>query len=405
MSEFFLPPPSPSVPEQAEGRNPPPWTGRPRGAPPGAVVNELRLARSQVAEVSIAYLDAYPEGFEFEVEASTVAVERVCRNGGDSDIFGRHWPTVGDSRDAIPPQLLRIGVQFADGRKATNITGRDRPVAGPIMSPLSGGGRGASQGPGGSPVGRWSFHQGYWLSPLASSGPVALVCEWPAVGIPLVRYDIDARLIRSAADRALAIFPKGQRVRRDGREWRLGADADVEWITYGAFPGVEAAPPIFAAYCTLSMPLRNGKAELTQHERAVIELLIEQTEDQPWWLGYVDTTGDIDVVFPYAPRVSATAYVGRANDVGLPESSPESPVYTEHQYVLVEAGPQQAASWRDASGLNWALPDLVFPADRSWLLSTMTDYERPGISIGGSEQLVNSFLRHSLLGPRATAES
>lgn len=404
MSEFFVSPWSPSRPEQAEGGSSPPWTGRPQGVPPGAVMSESALARSEMAGVSIAYLDAFPEGFEFRVEASTVAVERVCRNGRDCDIFGRHWPMVGDSRDGIPPQLLRIGVQFADGRKATNITGCDRPVDGPTMSPLRGGGGGWSEGPGG-PVGERSFHQGYWVSPLPQSGTVALVCEWPAVGIPLVRHDIDARLVLDAADRARAIFPTGQRVLRDGREWRLGTDADVEWISYGAFPGGAAEPPIFAAQCTLAMPLSDGRAELTQHERAVIELLAEQTEEQAWWLGYVATTGNVDVVFPYAPRVSAKAYVGRAGDVGLPESPLGSPVYTEHAYVLVEAGPEQAASWRDAGWLNWALPDLLFPADRSWLLSTTADLGRPGTSIGGSEQLVNSFLHHTVLGPRARAES
>jgi hypothetical protein len=343
------------------------------------VVTESALARSEMAAVSIAYLDAYPEGFEFEVEVSTVAVERVCRNGGDSDIFGRHWPTVGDSRDVIPPQLLRIGVQFADGRKATNITGRDQPPDGPIMSPLRGGGGGASQGPSGSPVGAWNFHQGYWVSPLPPSGPVALVCEWPACGISLVRHEVEAQLILEAADRARAIFPDGQRVLGEGREWRLGSDGDVAWINDGTSPGTAitaAIPPIFASYCTLVLP-QNGQAELTRHEHAVIELLTERTDEQPWWLGYLDT-GASDVVFPYARRTN---------------------LYYGYRYVLVEAGPQQAANWRD-SGFNWALPDLMFPADRSWLVSTMWDHD--WTSIGGSEQLVSSFLHHTgLREPRA----
>jgi hypothetical protein len=98
----------------------------------------------------------------------------------------------------------------------------------------------------------------------------------------------------------------------------------------------------------------------------VIELLTERTEEQPWWLGYLDT-GASDVVFPYAPR--ATVYCG-------------------YGYVLVEAGPQQAASWRDTS-FNWALPDLMFPADRSWLVSTMWD--DGWTSIGASEHLVSGF--------------
>jgi hypothetical protein len=66
--------------------------------------------------------------------------------------------------------------------------------------------------------------------------------------------------------------------------------------------------------------------------------------------------------------------------------------------VLIEAGPQQAAGWRD-EGFNWTLPDLMFPADRSWLVSTMWDDR--WTSIGGSEQLVNGFLSDATLGPRA----
>jgi hypothetical protein len=55
---------------------------------------------------------------------------------------------------------------------------------------------------------------------------------------------------------------------------------------------------------------------------------------------------------PYAPRT--TAYYG-------------------YDYLLVEAGPEQASSWREADPFKGALPDLMFPADRSWLLSTMWD--------------------------------
>jgi hypothetical protein len=108
----------------------------------------------------------------------------------------------------------------------------------------------------------------------------------------------------------------------------------------------------------------------------VIELLTEQTPDQPWWLGYLDT-GASDVVFPYAPRT--TVYYGYG--------------------VLVQAAPQQAAAWRDHDGFNWTLPDLMFPADRSWLLSTM--WYDGWTSIGGTQQLVDGVLNDATLGPRA----
>jgi hypothetical protein len=109
------------------------------------------------------------------------------------------------------------------------------------MWPLRGGGGGGR------------LDQGYWVSPLPPSGPVAIVCEWPAAGIPLVRHEVNARLMLDAADRARALFPDGQRVLREGREWRLGADADVAWINDGTSNGTAitaAIPPIFASYCT-----------------------------------------------------------------------------------------------------------------------------------------------------------
>jgi hypothetical protein len=373
VSGLFEPPPSP-WPEQAELVNPPPWTGRPQGPPLGAAVSELLLARSEQAAVYVDYVDAYPEGFELEIRASTsVAYHELGREGDGSgpDPFGRHWPIVGERRDVLPPQLLRIGVQFADGRTATNIGGHDRPVGGPVMWPLRGGGRRGG--------GESRFRQGYWVSPLPPPGPVGFVCEWPTVEIPVAREQIDAQLIRDAAEQARAMFGDGHHVLRDGRAWRLGADADAAWINDGTSAGntiTSAIPPVFASYCTLELPEANDRAELARHEQAVIERLTEQTPEQPWWLGYLDT-GASDVVFPYAPRT--TLYYG-------------------YGYVLVEAGPPQAAGWRE-TGFNWTLPDLMFPADRSWLVSTMWD--DGWTSIGGSQQLVDGFLSDTTLGPRA----
>jgi hypothetical protein len=330
------------------------------------------LSRSERATLSIAYLDAYPEGFELEINArTTVAWDDLSRAGDDSgpDVFGRHWPMGGERSDVLPPELLRVGVRFADGRTATNIGGHDRPVTGPIMWPLRGGGRGG--------VPESCFQQGYWISPLPPSGQVSVVCEWPAVGIPLVRHEVDAQLILDAAERARTIFPGGNSVVSDGQEWRLGTDVDVTWIGAGTSRDTAitaAIPPIFASYCTLLLP-RNGNDELTAHEEAVIELLTEHTREHSWWLGYLDN-GASDVVFPYAPRTM---------------------LYSGWGYVLVEAGPQEASTWRDAD-FKGALPDLIFPKDRSWLFSTLWDDD--WTCIGGSEQLVSSFLAHPVLGPR-----
>ena len=61
------------------------------------------------------------------------------------------------------------------------------------------------------------------------------------------------------------------------------------------------------------------------------------------------------------------------------------------EYVLVEAGPEQAGAWRAPSG-RWkgVLPDLMFPADRSWLSSTMWDVY--WTCIGGPRSLIEALL-------------
>jgi hypothetical protein len=343
------------------------------------VVTDLLLARSDRAEVYVDYLDAYPDGFELEIRASTsVAYHELAREGDGSgpDPFGRHWPIVGERRDVLPPQLLRVGVRFADGRAATSIGGHDRPVGGPVMDALRGGG-GSRRGSGDS-----HFHQGYWISPLPSPGPVSIVCEWPAVEISVSCREIDAQAIIDAAEKSKSMFGDEHRVLKDGRSWRLGTRSDAAWIDEGTTAGPTitfAIPPIYESYCTLELP-PNYTAELARHEQAVIELLAEQTPDQPWWLGYLDT-GASDIVFPYAPRT--TMYLG-------------------YGYVLVEAGPQQAASWREEP-FNWTLPELMFPTDRSWLVSTMWD--DAWSSIGGSHQLIDRILADTTLGPRATRKS
>src|SRR5260370_20091943 len=142
---------------------------------------------------------------------------------------------------------------------------------------------------------------------------------------------------------------------RDGRTWRIGTAADLAWGPTGTPMGrtiTAAIPPVFEAYATVVLP-HAGEGQ-DEHDRAVLALLSEQSTGQPRWLGYLDTGAD-DIVFPDAPKVT---------------------LYSGWHYVLVEAGPAQAAAWRqygDCSFWKGALPNLMFPADRSWLVSTLWD--------------------------------
>jgi hypothetical protein len=155
----------------------------------------------------------------------------------------------------------------------------------------------------------------------------------------------------------------------DGRGWRLGTDADVAWIRNSTPAGLtitSAIPPVFEAYATIVVP---DEAEGRVEDAAVVlGLLTERSPGRPWWLGYLDTGAD-DVVFPDAPRVS---------------------LYSHWPYVLVEAGPAEAVRWRqDLRSWRAPGPDLVFPADRSWLLSWLWD--DTWRCLGGPAALIDRF--------------
>jgi hypothetical protein len=168
---------------------------------------------------------------------------------------------------------------------------------------------------------------------------------------------------------------------RDGRAWRIGTDADVAWIVNGTSQGLaitSAVPPVFDAYATIVLP--GNDEDQQEHNRAVLALLGEESGGERWWLGYLDTGAD-DIIFPDAPVVT---------------------IYAGWHYVLVEAGPEQAATWRSGNGGSFqrgALPDLMFPVDRSWLLSTLWDDD--WACIGGPASFVGKFLRHPRLQARA----
>jgi hypothetical protein len=198
VSDFFeFPEPEPEPPRPPKSAQPP-WQGAPRGMVAGAVPVEFVLASNDRAAVAITKIGAYPVGFEFElvVLASDEAEQDLDPMIGG---FMRH---PGMRRGDPKRDMLRFGIEFADGAKATNVGGRHRHLVGdePPPAPVMHTGGGSSGG------GHWQ--QDLWVWPLPPAGPLRFVCEWPAAGIELTSVEVDAQLVIEAAGRAQQIFER-----------------------------------------------------------------------------------------------------------------------------------------------------------------------------------------------------
>ena len=148
----------------------------------------------------------------------------------------------------------------------------------------------------------------------------------------------------------------------------------VDWITDWTRKDrtiVSAIPPMYAAYATIVVP--DGDEAKTQSDRALVEVLQAHAPADRWWIGYLDT-GAADLSNIKGQRVSA---------------------YAGWTYVLKACGPRQVLAARDnGRSTPWhsALPELLFPHDRSWLVSTLWDDDWR--CVGGPESLVEAVLAH-----------
>lgn len=155
----------------------------------------------------------------------------------------------------------------------------------------------------------------------------------------------------------------------------------VDWITAATRRDrtiVSAIPPCFARYATVVIPVDDRRRTLA--DAALVGILQAHTAEQPWWLGYLDT-GVAELVDPTAPTVS---------------------VYVGWPYRLLAGDPQRALTSRsngDSTPWHSALPELLFPSDRSWLVSTMWDDDWR--CVGGPVEIVDALLAHPHLEARA----
>jgi hypothetical protein len=182
--EFFEPPPPPERPERFHR---PVWMGAPENELGVSVPLRVPLVRTDSLAILIDQVVAYSTGFSFRLS---------CRSHPDRDVPDHRFHDIGGPRSADMTRLL-LGVQFADGRKATNIefpraTGEE---SGPVLMGGGGGGGGGQ------------FDFSFWVWPLPPDGPLQFVCRWDAEGVELTRGAVDAGAIRAASAESEQLWP------------------------------------------------------------------------------------------------------------------------------------------------------------------------------------------------------
>lgn len=188
---FFDSVPKQPPPEPVR-RHRPAWM-RPDAVIPGLVPAELLLVRTGQVAVAVGGVHAYPNGFEFTVHARLRrANEPGPQVGG---LFGRPGGAVREANAG-----LRLGVMFADGRRAAAPGGHPQPddaEAGRLVLFEDGGG-------GSSRI--WDGN--FWVHPLPPEGPVTFVVSWAEYGVAEARAELDGASIGEAARRAVILWPE-----------------------------------------------------------------------------------------------------------------------------------------------------------------------------------------------------
>lgn len=197
---FFEPPPRTPAPEPVSQ---PEWLGPRDNVLPCPFPLWLELARTDRVAIHVHTGIAYPNGFEFGLTLRL----REQRNGiRDNPMHA--WHEV-HTTGVIPDEALRVGIEFADGSKATVFDGHrhfattDQPEGPALIQ------RGGSGG-----MNTWDVK--FWVWPLPPAGPVAFIAEWPAEAIGLTRAEVDDGIIRAAAEQAEELWPGGDTMQGGG---------------------------------------------------------------------------------------------------------------------------------------------------------------------------------------------
>lgn len=163
---------------------------------PAAVAIHALLARSDDVAIALIGGYAYTVGLRFEL------IIRLRREPHGSMVQKSELLlSTYAGRDDSDEQLL-LGVEYADGRTATNFHSLGPPAMPtddgpnkPFLSPTGGSGGGRS------------MDQWFWLTPLPPAGPLLVACAWSGLGIPESQTVLDGAAINEAGSRAMVLWP------------------------------------------------------------------------------------------------------------------------------------------------------------------------------------------------------
>lgn len=177
----------------------PQWSNPPRLVFPGVLPVTEVVASSEKGVIAFIEIRAFESGCVFDIDACVVAPTDPADRLRMATISGH----MSRSMEQLPDELLRVGVEFADGTKATTVERaalwylRDQETEpeGPVLRSM--GSRGGHSDPG------WvAMNEPLWLWPLPPRERFDLVVEWPVAGIELTRFGLDGDAIVEAATRA-----------------------------------------------------------------------------------------------------------------------------------------------------------------------------------------------------------
>ncbi|SDF94893.1 hypothetical protein SAMN05660662_3894 [Blastococcus aurantiacus] len=158
---------------------------RPENEVPAALPMNRLLVRTPDVAVALLGLQVYTTGVAFQLAARARGPEDPAAPDRLGDLFWNH-------RGGSPRFLL--GVQFADGRRASNV-------------PVRGADGDLVFHPGGGSGGSVSVDQDWWLSPLPPEGPLLVVVRCPEIGLEETGTELDGTAIRRAGESATVLWP------------------------------------------------------------------------------------------------------------------------------------------------------------------------------------------------------